>query len=352
MKNVLITGGSRGIGRAMVEAFSDAGYRVYFLYQKNDEAAKIVETQTGAIGIKADVRDPMAVRASFARMESECGGVDVLINNAAVSSFSLLQDVSEEVIENISTAYTENSPDFLYFITLYNIFNEFLEDISEDVLPNESTGFKDSKIWSMLYNFQKDAVLAIINKLENARNNLSAPDYTILINAINNTNIPEERMHNFELFSKKTYEDAFAKAKAALTSRSQVAINLAAEVLQAAYRNLNPTTPAYIIVIPAEIPTETQQIVSVMTSEFHDGCSLYVTVSYDYVMEDGVEDTIGYKLKKDGNTDIISDDTKILQFGKAESATKSTTISVGDLDFSNPNVAGTYTDKATFKVSV
>ena len=77
-----------------------------------------------------------------------------------------LQDVSEEVIENISTAYTENSPDFLYFITLYNIFNEFLEDISEDVLPNESTGFKDSKIWSMLYNFQKDAVLAIINKLE------------------------------------------------------------------------------------------------------------------------------------------------------------------------------------------
>ena len=55
-----------------------------------------METQTGAIGIKADVRDPMAVRASFARMESECGGVDVLINNAAVSSFSLLQDVSEE----------------------------------------------------------------------------------------------------------------------------------------------------------------------------------------------------------------------------------------------------------------
>ena len=77
-----------------------------------------------------------------------------------------LQEVTDEVIENISTAYAENSPDFLYFVTLYNIFNEFLEDISEDVLPNEATGFKDSKIWSMLYNFQKDAVLAIINKLE------------------------------------------------------------------------------------------------------------------------------------------------------------------------------------------
>lgn len=77
-----------------------------------------------------------------------------------------MQDVTDEVIESISTAYNENSPDFIYFVTLYNIFNEFLEDISEDVLPNEATGFKESKIWGMLYNFQKDAALAIINKLE------------------------------------------------------------------------------------------------------------------------------------------------------------------------------------------
>lgn len=77
-----------------------------------------------------------------------------------------LQDVTDEVIENISTVYRENPPEFLYYITLYNIFNEFLEDISEDVLPNEATGFKESAIWGKLYNFQKDAVLAIINKLE------------------------------------------------------------------------------------------------------------------------------------------------------------------------------------------
>ena len=77
-----------------------------------------------------------------------------------------LQDVTEEVIENISTAYNENSPDFIYFVTLYNIFNEFLEDISEDELPNEAVGFKNSKVWSMLFNFQRDAALAIINKLE------------------------------------------------------------------------------------------------------------------------------------------------------------------------------------------
>ena len=77
-----------------------------------------------------------------------------------------LQDVTDEIIESISAAYNENSPEFIYFVTLYNIFNEFLEDISEDVLPNEATGFKESKIWGMLYNFQRDAALAIINKLE------------------------------------------------------------------------------------------------------------------------------------------------------------------------------------------
>lgn len=77
-----------------------------------------------------------------------------------------LQEVTDVVIENITAAYNENSPEFIYFVTLYNIFNEFLEDISDDFLPNEATGFKESKIWNMLYNFQKDAVLAIINKLE------------------------------------------------------------------------------------------------------------------------------------------------------------------------------------------
>lgn len=77
-----------------------------------------------------------------------------------------VEDVTDEVVESISTAYKENSPEFIYFVILYNIFSEFLDDLSEDNMPNEATGFKNTKLWSMLYDFQKDGVISIINKLE------------------------------------------------------------------------------------------------------------------------------------------------------------------------------------------
>ena len=74
--------------------------------------------------------------------------------------------VTEQVIEHVATIYNENAPEEIYFLTLYHVFSEFLKDLSEDLLPNEATGFKASKIWNLLYDFQRDAVLAIINKLE------------------------------------------------------------------------------------------------------------------------------------------------------------------------------------------
>ncbi len=77
-----------------------------------------------------------------------------------------MKDVTAEVIDSITSVYRENSPEFIYYITLYNIFSTFLDDVNEDVLPNEKTGFMDSAIWQKLYRFQKDAALAIINKLE------------------------------------------------------------------------------------------------------------------------------------------------------------------------------------------
>jgi len=90
-----------------------------------------------------------------------------------LNSFNLLwgdkkifQDVTELVLDGITAAYNENSPEFIYYVVIYNIFSEFLADINEDVLPNEATGFKYTAIWNKLYDFQKDAALAIINKLE------------------------------------------------------------------------------------------------------------------------------------------------------------------------------------------
>jgi len=78
----------------------------------------------------------------------------------------LVHDVTDQVINYISSVHKENSPEYLYYITLYNIFNEFLDDINEDNLANEKTGFKDTEIWNTAYNFQKDAILGAINKLE------------------------------------------------------------------------------------------------------------------------------------------------------------------------------------------
>ena len=77
-----------------------------------------------------------------------------------------LEDVTARLCDHIESVYKENSPERIYFLMLYNIFNEFLEDISEDVLPNDLTGYKESLVWNKLFNFQKDAATGIINKLE------------------------------------------------------------------------------------------------------------------------------------------------------------------------------------------
>ena len=100
------------------------------------------------------------------KMEAPYSKAYIDLFNQIWNDGSRLQVVTEEVIDNISNAYKENAPEFLYFVALYNIFNEFLEDISEDELPKEATGYKDSAIWNKLYNFQRDAAVAVINKLE------------------------------------------------------------------------------------------------------------------------------------------------------------------------------------------
>jgi hypothetical protein len=77
-----------------------------------------------------------------------------------------LEDVTGQVCEHISSIYSENSPERIYFVMLYNIFSEFLEDINEDLMPNDRTGYQESAVWKKLFNFQRDAAVGIINKLE------------------------------------------------------------------------------------------------------------------------------------------------------------------------------------------
>ena len=77
-----------------------------------------------------------------------------------------LEDVTAQICDHIASVYQENSPESIYFLMLYNIFNEFLDDINEDVLPNDRTGYQDTLIWNKLFNYQKDAATGIINKLE------------------------------------------------------------------------------------------------------------------------------------------------------------------------------------------
>lgn len=84
----------------------------------------------------------------------------------AVWDSPALHDVTDAVIDGVTAMYQENAPELVYYMALYRIFSEFLDDVSEDVLPNEGLGFRDSQIWGKLYDFQKDAALAIINKLE------------------------------------------------------------------------------------------------------------------------------------------------------------------------------------------
>lgn len=110
MRNVLITGGSRGIGSAMVRAFTKNGYRVAFTYKSSDDAAAKLATETGATAIKADSASEEQIISAVSKAALVLGGIDILINNAGISSFSLLQDLSlaewnECISVNLTSAF-------------------------------------------------------------------------------------------------------------------------------------------------------------------------------------------------------------------------------------------------------
>ena len=90
--NVLITGGSRGIGAAAVRRFARNGDRVWFLYENNTAAAEAVSAETGAVGLRCDVADEQQVNAAFSGLPA----LDVLINNAGIAHYALINQITPE----------------------------------------------------------------------------------------------------------------------------------------------------------------------------------------------------------------------------------------------------------------
>ena len=112
MRNVLITGGSRGIGAAMVKSFSEAGYKVAFTYKNSDSAARQLEVSYGALAIRADSESPSDIELAVKEVEEKIGSIDILVNNAAVSSSGLITDISlDEWNRVMNTSVTAS---FLY----------------------------------------------------------------------------------------------------------------------------------------------------------------------------------------------------------------------------------------------
>ena len=117
MKTVVITGGSRGIGAAAVEAFANRGDRVFFLYQKEHDAAKAVAEKTGATAICCDVADTSAVKEAFAQIPD----VDILICNAGICHYGLMSQMEEAEwdrifdvnVKGMYTCINEAMPAFL-----------------------------------------------------------------------------------------------------------------------------------------------------------------------------------------------------------------------------------------------
>lgn len=94
MKNVLITGGGRGIGAQCVRLFAKSGYRVFFIYASNNETASRLSSETGAIAFLGDVSSFTDMERIYEKIK-DYGGVDIIVNNAGISQIKMFQDITE-----------------------------------------------------------------------------------------------------------------------------------------------------------------------------------------------------------------------------------------------------------------
>ena len=156
MSTVVITGGSRGIGAAAVEAFAARGHKVFFLYEKNHDAAAAVAAKTGATAICCDVADGNAVRAAFASMDR----VDVLVCNAGIVHYGLMSMMEEAAWDRIFDVNVKG---------IYNCVNAampyFLKTHSGSIITVSSMWGQVGASCEAAYSATKGAVIALTKAL-------------------------------------------------------------------------------------------------------------------------------------------------------------------------------------------
>ena len=156
MSTVVITGGSRGIGAAAVKLFAARGHRVYFLYEKNHEAAALVSAETGAEAICCDVADKQAVYQAFESIPD----VDVLICNAGTMWFGLLSSMEEAAWDRIFDVNVKG---------IYNCVNaampSFLKKHSGCIITVSSMWGQVGASCEAAYSATKGAVIALTKAL-------------------------------------------------------------------------------------------------------------------------------------------------------------------------------------------
>src|SRR5574344_625961 len=113
---------------------------------------------------------------------------DSLWNNS-----SFVVDIKQQVLDQMQIIYKENTPQFIYFITLYSIFNDYLDELTEENILKTRTGFKDTLIWNTLYKFQQDGVVG-----ENDKRNLFVKD-RFGFDVLNHTDLSRYKGHSGEI---------------------------------------------------------------------------------------------------------------------------------------------------------
>ena len=156
MKTVVITGGSRGIGAAAVARFSARGDRVYFLYEKNREAARAVSEKTGATGIRCDVADAGAVKAAF----ESIGDVDILICNAGLAHYGLMSMLEENVWDRLFDVNVKG-----IYLCVNACMHSFLKKQSGCVITVSSMWGQVGASCEAAYSATKGAVIALTKAL-------------------------------------------------------------------------------------------------------------------------------------------------------------------------------------------